>query len=138
MSTGLTRRRTGTRRMAELAHDVESLRLRAAINRIVGRDVSAWVNDDDASPDLTVEDVAQHWLARPDGDPQALDGPDGFWSQYANRVEGAPAESGNDYRAEFCATSVGGGFDDYDYFHAVWAAHVSGLRAAATDIRTAS
>jgi len=58
-----------------------------------------------------------------------LDGPDGFWSRYANRIEWAPAESGNEYRAEFCPVNESARFDTDEYFRAVWAAHVAELRA---------
>ncbi|HEY2674189.1 MAG TPA: hypothetical protein VGJ07_27960 [Rugosimonospora sp.] len=121
--------RNGLRRVAQLEREVESLRLRAAINRILGRDVSAWVNNDDSHLDLILEDVAQQWLARKDSDPPVLDGPYGFWSRYANHVEWAPPESGNEYRAEFCPAREDDPFDTDDYFRSVWAAHVAELRA---------
>jgi hypothetical protein len=128
--------RAGLRRVAQLEREVESLRLRATINRILGRDVSAWVNNDDSDLDLIVEDVVQQWLARKDSDPSVLDGPCGFWSRYANRVEWAPPESGNEYRAEFCPAHEDDPFDTDDYFRAVWAAHVAGLGAVTEDLKT--
>src|SRR5690348_1534049 len=79
-------------RVARLGRELEVMRLRLAVSRVVTRDVSQWVNDDDAVLDVIVDDVMRRWLARSAEEPAVLDGPDGFWSRYANRVEWAPAE----------------------------------------------
>jgi hypothetical protein len=109
------------------------MRLRLAITRVVAREASQWVDDDDASLDLIIEDVAQQWTTRTDSDPQVLDGPAGFWSRYGNRIEWGPPGSGNEYRPEVCPADPDALFDRDDYLHAVWAAHVAELRAAATE-----
>jgi len=116
-------------RIAQLERELEVMRLRLAVSRVVTRDVSQWVNDDDAVLDVIVDDVMRWWLARSAEEPAVLDGPDGFWSRYANRIEWAPAESGNEYRAEFCPVNESARFDTDEYFRAVWAAHVAELRA---------
>lgn len=115
-------------RMAELEREVEVMRLRLAVSRVVTRDVSQLVNDDDATLDLIVDDVMRRWQARSADEPAVLDGPDGFWSRYANRVEWAPAESDDEYRAEFCPANESMRFDTEEYFRAVWAAHAAELR----------
>jgi hypothetical protein len=121
---------TGARLLVELGRELESLRLMATVNRIVGRDVSAWLDDDDASLDLIVDDVTGKWLSRAESDPQTLDGPGGFWSRYANRIEWAPPDSDDEYRVEFCPSDPDG-FDPEQYFRAVWRTHVAELRRAA-------
>lgn len=128
----------GLVRLAELERELASMRVRLAVTRVVTRDVSQWVNDDDAILDVIVEDVAQQWTGRTDSDPQELDGPWGFWGRYANRVEWAPPESGNEYRPEFCPANPDTPFDSDDYFRAVWTAHAAGLRGAAKAVRAAA
>jgi hypothetical protein len=124
--------RAGARLLVELGRELESLRLMATVNRIVGRDVSAWLDDDDASLDLIVDDVTRKWLSRTDSDPQTLDGPDSFWSRYANRVEWAPPDSDDEYRVKFCPSDRDD-FDPEQYFRAVWRAHVAELGSAAVN-----
>jgi hypothetical protein len=117
-------------RIAQLERELEVMRLRLAVSRVVTRDVSQWVDDEDAVLDVIVDDVMRWWLARSAEEAAVLDGPDGFWSCYANRVEWAPAESGNEYRAEFCPANEGARFDTDVYFRAVWAAHAAELRTS--------
>lgn len=138
MSAGVGTGSAQRLRLAELEQELASMRVRLAVTRVVTRDVSQWVNDDDAILDVIVEDVAQRWIGRTDSDPQVLDGPEGFWSRYANRIEWAPPESGNEFRAEFCPTDPDTPFDSDNYFHAVWTAHVAGLRRAAESVKAAA
>lgn len=103
--------------------------LHRAVIRLVARDTSLWLDDDDESLDMIVTDVAQRWRERQPGgdDPAELEA---FWNQYANRVEWASPGSGDQYRAEFCPAEARESFDTGDYFHAVWTAHVAELRAS--------
>jgi hypothetical protein len=118
-SAGMAR----TDRLLELERDLEVMHLRTAVSRVVTRDVSQWVDDDDASLDAIVDDVARRWQAHGNGDPTMLDGPGGFWNRYADRVEWAPPESGHQYRIEFCPAEDDP-FDEDAYFHSVWRAHI--------------
>ena len=122
--------------LTDLEHEVALLQLRAAVTRLVSRDASQWVCDDMASLDLIVKEVAAGWSAQGTAGEDLAD-LEAFWNQYANRVEWAPPDSGNEYREEFCPASEGGPFDTDGYFHAVWAAHVAELRGRAEDNRSA-
>ena len=124
-----TNRRIG-RVLTDLEDEVALLQLHAAVNRLVSRDASQWVNDDVASLNLVVEDVAAGWWAQGTAG-KDLTGLEAFWNRYANRVEWAPPETGDEYREEFCPASEGGPFDTDGYFRAVWAAHVAELRGRA-------
>lgn len=117
--------------LSRLKGEVESLRLQLAVTRLVVRDVSAHV-DDDAGVDLIINDVVSRWLERDQArEPSLLDGPDGFWNWYANRVEFAPPGSDHEYRAEFCPQEPER-LEIEEYYEAVWHAHIAGLRAMAS------
>ncbi|GIH19663.1 hypothetical protein [Rugosimonospora africana] len=83
--------------------------------------------DDDSGVDLVINDVARRWRGH---ESSALDGPDGFRNQYANRVEFAPPGSDHEYRPEFCPPKPER-IEIEEYYKAVWQAHIADLRAAA-------
>ncbi|GIH19683.1 hypothetical protein [Rugosimonospora africana] len=109
----------------DLERQLEDMILRLAVTQLVYRDVTVYV-DQDELVDRVVENVVRGWRCRKQGAPTELGGPDGYWNQYANRVEFAPASSGDTYRAEFCP-DVSQPFDEHDYYRAVWHAHIAGL-----------
>ncbi|GIH16073.1 hypothetical protein [Rugosimonospora africana] len=109
--------------------ELSRLRLLLAVNRVVFEDVRDYL-DDDESIDLVIADVLHRWQERdPDATPNTLDGPDGFWNQYADRVEHPPPPSTGEFRPEFCPDRPGP-FDVEGYYRAVWRDHVTGLAAA--------
>jgi hypothetical protein len=118
----------GTTLLAELNHELERLRVVAAVNRVVGRALGLCFDGEDGSLDIIVEDVTRRFLARTDEDPQIIDGPGGFWDKYSDPIEHAPGTD-YEYRPEFCPED-GGEFDLDDYLRAVWRAHIEGLRDA--------
>lgn len=116
--------------LSKLKSEVESLRLRLVVTRMVVRDVSAHV-DDEAGLDLIINDVVSRWLDRDQTrEPFVLDGPGGFWNWYANRVEFAPPGSDDEYRAEFCPPEPER-LEIEAYYEAVWHAHIADLRMMA-------
>jgi hypothetical protein len=136
MDTTSTTIHANARRAAELERELESLRLRLIVTKVVARDASQWLNDDDASLEAIITDVVRQWQARLEDEPTVIDGPDGFWSRYANRIEWAAPDSDDEYRREFCPLHEAGRFDTDAYFHAVWAAHVAELRSRSVAVPT--
>jgi hypothetical protein len=121
-------------RVAALERELESLGLRLLATRLVVKDMSQWVNDDDGSVDLVIEDLLRCWQERDrDGEPAEPGGLDEFWERYAKRVEFASSGSDQEMRAECCPDDPtlleGDG-----YYYAVWGAHVAQL-SAATGVR---
>jgi hypothetical protein len=116
-------------RVAELEAELLSLGQRLLVTRLVAQDMSRWVEDDTPTVDLIIGDVLVRWRACGNhGDPTSLND---FWWQYANRVEYASPENGNEWREEFCPPESEP-FDDGAYYEAVWLAHVAELHAQAT------
>ncbi|GIH20915.1 hypothetical protein Raf01_90870 [Rugosimonospora africana] len=111
-----------------LIGQLKTLDLRLAVTRLVVRDVSEHLGDDEAGIDLIVEDVLRLWQQSGQDDPATLDGSDGFWNRYADRIEFAPAGGDDRYRAEYWPPGQGIGFEEY--YRAVWRAHLSQLRDA--------
>jgi hypothetical protein len=110
-------------RIAELEREVDRLRLRALVVRLVAAEISDFVVEDDLW--VVVDDVIARWLARAPDDPQELAGARGFWSRYAGAVEYAPPGSDSEFRMEFADHDDG---TDGWYFLAVWADHVGRLQ----------
>jgi hypothetical protein len=130
----------GVDRVAELEHELELLKLRLEVTRLVVMDMSRWVENQDDLLDLVIDDVVTRWLARdPDADVPARPGGRreshrglrAFWRQTANRVEYAPEGSQDEYRAEFCPLDGQVATDIDAYYCRVWAAHVAELQQAA-------
>jgi hypothetical protein len=109
---------------------------RLSVTRLVARDVSQWVNDDDAVLDLVVNDVLACWRERDRQSDEPVDLVR-FWNEYANQVEFAPAGSDNQFRPEFCPDPPGP-MDTDVYYRAVWLAHAANLIAATSAPRTAA
>jgi hypothetical protein len=119
-----------TERIAGLEHELVSLRVRLTITRLVAVDIGRWVDDGEDGVDLVVDDVLRLWRNRDqEGGPADLAGPGGLWNRYADRVEFAPPDGRDEFRAEFCM-SAPEPFNADDYYGAVWGAHVADLRAA--------
>ena len=125
------------RLLTDVEQEVAQLQLRAAVTRLVSRDTSQWVEDDAASLDLIIEGVAAGWAAQGTAG-EDFTGLEAFWNQYANRVEWAAPETGDEYREEFCPASEDEPFDTDVYFRAVWEAHVAELRGAAGNLQAAA
>jgi hypothetical protein len=109
-------------------HELSHLGLLLAVNRVVFEDVRDYL--DEEAIGLVIADVFHRWQQRDPRDaPQTLDGPDGFWNRYADRVEYPPPGCADEFRAEFCPDGPGP-FDVEGYYRAVWRDHVAGLTAA--------
>jgi len=129
----------GADRAAVLEHELELLKVRLEVTRLVVMDMSHFVEDDDDCLDLVIDDVVTRWLARdphadkpvPRGLRERHHGLREFWMQIANRVEYTPAGSEDPHRAEFCLPE--GQVEELSdgYYYRVWAAHVAELRQAA-------
>lgn len=117
-----------TETIATLTRERQTLHHRLTVTKLVIRDVSPYLSDQ-ANIDLIVEDVLRLWQQHPQNtEPTELDGPNGFWNRYADRVEFAPPGQDDDYRAEFCPPGPAR-IDIADYYTAVWQAHTAQLRA---------
>jgi hypothetical protein len=132
VGTASTADAQGAGRAAPPAGDPQMLARRLAVARVVVRDTSPWIDIDADSVDVIVDDVLRRWRARGQGgdEPVELDGPNGFWNQYADRIEVGPPRASDDddeWRVEFCPP---GAFDSKRYYQAVWMTHVAQLRAA--------
>jgi hypothetical protein len=114
-------------RIAKLENDVELLRLRLRLARLTAIRMSCWVDENEASLDLVIDDVLARWreCERAGHEPADLSE---FWSRYADRVESAPSESDDDFRPEFCPAEPGW-MDTEDYYRAVWRTHLGQLRS---------
>jgi hypothetical protein len=77
-----------------------------------------------------IEDVLIQWTRACDGHIDGQPDLDAFWNGYANRVEFAPSDSGDEFRAEFCPAELTH-MDTDDYYRAVWRARVARLRTGA-------
>jgi|SRR5690242_5613319 len=108
-----------------LRREVEELNLRVTVTRLVAQDMSAYVSADEAKIKLVVDDVLAKWAEDAPGT-----GAEDFWRAYANRVEWADLNGGDEYRVEFCPPP-GQPFDADAYFGAVWADHCETLRLGA-------
>jgi hypothetical protein len=111
--------------IAALQREVEALGSRVTITRIVAQDLSVYVSADEVRIKIVVDDVLAKWAEDAPGTGAAA-----FWRAYANCVEWADLNGGDEYRAEFCPPE-GEPFDDHAYFAAVWADHSETLRLAA-------
>jgi hypothetical protein len=129
----------GVDRVGELEHELELVKLRLEVTRLVVMDMSRWVEDDDDCLDLVIDDVVARWLARdPSTDRPPLrglrewhHGLREFWRQIANAVEYAPDDCEDEYRAEFCPPEGQVQKDTDGYYYRVWEAHVAELQQAA-------
>ena len=118
--------------ISAVQREVEALGARVTITRLVAQDMSVYVGADEAKINLVVDDVLAKWAEDAPGTGAA-----DFWRRYANRIEWADLNGGDEYRAEFCPPP-GEPFDDDAYFEAVWADHCETLRLAALLRRSAS